>query len=79
MRTVTVSEAKASLSALVRRVLDGEEVAIGRRGRPEVVLRRYRPSDDAPRPLGTYDGPYRMDDEFFEADHEIAALFHDDA
>lgn len=76
METVTVSEAKASLSRLLQRVLDGEEVAIGRRGRPEVVLRRYASSDDAPRPLGEYEGPYRLEDDFFEADAEIADLLH---
>jgi len=75
MKTVTVTEAKASLSRLVQRVLDGEEVAIGRRGRPEVVLRRYLDGDGGPRPLGSYDGPYRMDDRFFEADAEIGRLF----
>ena len=32
--------------------------------------------DDEPRPLGAYDGPYRMDDDFCEADAEIAELFH---
>lgn len=29
-----------------------------------------------PRPLGQYDGPYRLDDDFFDADVEIADLFH---
>lgn len=75
MKTVTVSEAKASLSSLLQRVIDGEEVAIGRRGRPEVVLRPYADHDRGPRPLGDYDGPYRMTAEFFEADAEIAGLF----
>ncbi len=78
METVTVSEAKASLSRLLERVLAGEEVAIGRRGRPEVVLRPYRPADGARRPLGDYDGPYRLEQDFFDADEEIASLFRGD-
>lgn len=76
VETVTVTEAKAGLSRLLRRVLDGDEIAIGRRGQPEVVLRRYRDEDDEPRPLGQYSGPYRMDNEFFEADAEVEQLFH---
>lgn len=79
METVTVSEAKASLSALLQRVLDGEEIAIGRRGRAEVVLRRYRAADGGPRPLGSYDGPYRFDADFDAADVEIEVDFRGDA
>lgn len=75
MQTVTVTEAKAQLSSLLQRVLDGDEIAIGRRGQPEVVLRRYRDGDAAPRPLGEYEGPYRLDDDFDSADAEIEALF----
>ena len=75
METVTVTEAKAQLSSLLERVLAGEEVAIGRRGRPEVVLRRYREDSAEPRPLGDYAGPYRFDADFDLADAEIADLF----
>lgn len=70
-----MSQAKASLSRLVERVLAGEEVAIGRRGRPEVVLQPYHRSSAAARPLGDYDGPYRFDEDFADADAEVAALF----
>lgn len=76
MDTLTVSKAKASLSRLLQRVLDGEEIAIGRRGRPVVVLRRYRPADAPPRRLGGYDGPYRMADDFDDPDPAIRARFH---
>lgn len=53
METVTVSEAKATLSRLVQRVLGGETIAIGRRGRSEVVLTALH-HDPTPRPLGTW-------------------------
>lgn len=76
MQTMTVSEAKATLSSLLERVLAGEEVAIGRRGRPEVVLRPYA-DDGEPRPLGQYDGPYRLDTDFFTADEDVERLFPD--
>jgi prevent-host-death family protein len=63
MDTYTVSEAKAQLSALIERVLRGERVAIGRRGKPEVVLTTVD-DDPTPRQLGGYDGPFRMDEDF---------------
>lgn len=75
MDTVTVSQAKATLSRLLQRVLDGEEIAIGRRGHPEVVLRRYHRTDAPPRRLGGYDGPYRMADDFDDPDPAIQSLF----
>ena len=52
METVTITEAKATLSRLVQRVLDGETIAIGRRGVPEVVLTAAG-HDPTPRVLGT--------------------------
>lgn len=57
---MTVTEAKAQLSRLLERVLSGERIAIGRRGRPEVVLQAYE-ADEGPRPLGklTVDGDVR--------------------
>ncbi len=79
MDTLTVSEAKATLSRLLQRVLDGEEIAIGRRGQPEVVLRRYRPTDAPPRRLGGYGGPYRMTDDFDEPDSTIQSMFEGEA
>lgn len=63
MDTLTVTQAKAQLSALVERVLAGEDVAIGRRGRPEVVLTAFS-SLRGRRPLGTYDGPLEMAEDF---------------
>jgi prevent-host-death family protein len=75
--TVTVSEAKASLSRLVRRVLDGETIAIGRRGEPEVVLSRYVEKRASPRELGGYEGPYEMADDFDDS-AEVIALFGGD-
>lgn len=75
VRTVTVSEAKANLSRLLQLVLDGEDIAIGRRGQPEVVLRRYREADAPRRPLGEYDGPFWMANDFDEPDERIEAMF----
>lgn len=52
METVTVSQAKASLSRLVQRALEGEVISIGRRGHPEVVLMAVS-RDPSPRSLGS--------------------------
>ena len=63
MKTLTVSQAKAQLSAVLERVLAGEEIAIGRRGKPEILLSAIDVSSE-PRPLGTYEGELWMSDDF---------------
>lgn len=64
MRTVNVSEAKATLSDLLERVLGGEDIAIGRRGKAEVRLVPVDRSSE-PRPLGAIEVPdYFMSDDF---------------
>ncbi|MGI9016205.1 MAG: type II toxin-antitoxin system Phd/YefM family antitoxin [Euzebya sp.] len=76
MVTVTVSQAKAQLSALLQRVLAGEDIAIGRRGRPEILLTRMR-QDTGPRPLGTYEGPLELAEDFDEPFDPGLLLGHD--
>jgi antitoxin (DNA-binding transcriptional repressor) of toxin-antitoxin stability system len=68
---------QASLSRLVRRVLDGKTIAIGRRGEPEVVLSRFVAKRSSPRQLGGYQGPYRMADDS-EDSAEVISLFGGD-
>ena len=41
--TVNMHEAKTNLSRLVQRALDGEEIVIGRAGKPLVKLVRAKP------------------------------------
>lgn len=66
MRTVTVSEAKATLSELLESVLAGQEIAIGRRGKAEVKLVPVERSGE-PRVLGSTRVPdYWMSDDFDE-------------
>jgi len=75
MRTVNVSEAKASLSELLERVIAGDDIAIGRRGRAEVRLVRIERSDE-PRALGGLDVPgYWMSDDFDEPLDDVAEDF----
>jgi prevent-host-death family protein len=71
MRTVNVSEAKATLSELLERVLAGESIAIGRRGKAEVRLVAIDRRSE-PRPLGVIDVPdYWMSEDFDEPLEDI--------
>jgi prevent-host-death family protein len=55
MTRVTVTEAKANLSQLLAMVERGEEVAIGRAGRPVSTLSAVKP-ERKPRRLGLANG-----------------------
>jgi prevent-host-death family protein len=55
MTLVTVTEAKANLSKLLAMVERGEEVIIGRAGRPVATLSAVKP-ERKPRQLGTMNG-----------------------
>ena len=67
-------EAKSQLSALVERVLAGEQVTIARAGRPVVDLVVHRESTPV---IGMLRGEFSYDVEAFDAaDDEIAQLFY---
>lgn len=75
MRTVNVSEAKATLSDLLERVLRGEDITIGRRGKAEVRLVAVERGAE-PRELGTVKVPdYWMSDDFDEPLDDIVVAF----
>ncbi len=75
MRTVNVTDAKASLSELLERVLAGEDIAIGRRGKAEVRLVAVERGAE-PRTLGVVDAPgYFMSDDFDEPLDDLADDF----
>jgi prevent-host-death family protein len=50
MYVTNISEAKAQLSALLEKMLAGEEVIIGKAGRPVAKLVRYERSEKPRRP-----------------------------
>lgn len=72
--SVTVTEAKAQLSSLIRRAADGEEVVICRGQRP---VAKIVPYDEPPvrRHMGDLRGQIRMSDDFDAPDEEIERLF----
>jgi prevent-host-death family protein len=72
MQITNISEAKAQLSALVERVRAGEEIIIGKAGRPVARLVKYENSRQARRP-GALKGRIRISDDF----DELPEAFYD--
>ncbi len=71
---VNIHEAKTHFSRLVERVMRGEEVVIGKAGRP---VARLVPNveDRGPRVPGGWEGRVRISDDFDELPAEIEAAF----
>lgn len=71
---VNVHEAKTHFSRLLARVEAGEEIVLGRAGKPVARLVPYRPSR-APRQPGALRGQIRIADDFDDYDDELVRLF----
>ena len=80
MQITNISDAKASLSKLIEQVLQGQEVIIGKAGKPVAKLVPYD-SDTRPRELGvgTWRGSIWMSDDFDDLPEETLALFTGEA
>ncbi|NJN53893.1 MAG: type II toxin-antitoxin system Phd/YefM family antitoxin [Anaerolineae bacterium] len=80
MQITNISDAKASLSKLVERVLNGEEVIIGKAGKPVAKLVPYD-LNSKPRELGAghWHGQIWMADDFDELPEELLSLFTGEA
>ena len=74
MHITNISEAKAQLSALIEKVLTGEEVIIGKSGKPVAKLVRYERSEEQRRP-GALKGKIKIADDFDELPEDIASPF----
>jgi prevent-host-death family protein len=74
MHVTNISEAKANLSALIEKVVAGEEVIIGKAGKPVAKLVRYERSTEPRRP-GALKGKIRIAKDFDELPEDIAAPF----
>ena len=70
----TVSQAKAQLSALVEKVVQGEEVVLTRSGRPVATLRAYDVCR-RPRVPGSLRGHVRIHEDFDSLPPDVAAAF----
>ncbi|HEV2093806.1 MAG TPA: type II toxin-antitoxin system Phd/YefM family antitoxin [Rubrobacter sp.] len=69
-----IHEAKTHFSKLVERVMRGEEVVIGKAGKPVARLVPYREVLE-PRVPGGWEGRVRIADDFDELPDEVAAAF----
>jgi len=74
MHITNVSEAKAQLSALIERALAGEEVIIGKAGKPVAKLVKYQRREEQRRP-GALKGQIKIADDFDELPEDIAEAF----
>ena len=74
MVMANISEAKAQLSALIEKVLAGQEVIIGKAGKPVAKLVRYE-STDRPRKPGALKGKITIADDFDTLPEDIADVF----
>jgi prevent-host-death family protein len=78
MKVTNISDAKATLSRLIERVQQGEEVIIGKAGRPIAKLVPYE-VDTRPRNLdGIWQDQVRIADDFDELPEEILRVFMGD-
>lgn len=74
---MNMHEAKTNLSKLVALVEAGQEVVIGRAGRPVARLVPYGHERDTPRPFGLAKRRVWISDDFDEPDHELIAAFEE--
>jgi len=74
MYVTNISEAKAKLSSLVEKVLAGEEVLIGKAGKPVAKMVKYERSETKRRP-GAMKGKIKIADDFDALPKDIAAAF----
>lgn len=78
LEQVNMHEAKTHLSRLVERVEGGEEIVIGRAGKPAAKLVPVGPEKKGRRELGGWEGKVWMvsEEEMKEVDREIAEEFY---
>ena len=74
MTTVNMHEAKSQLSRLVEKALAGEEVIIGKAGKPLVKLTPIV-KDESPRLPGRFKGQIRIADDFDAVDKSLVSIF----
>ena len=71
---VNMHEAKSTLSKLVEKVAEGEEVVIAKAGKPVAKLVKY---EREPRKLGgSWEGKVWMAEDFDGTHEELSALFY---
>jgi prevent-host-death family protein len=74
MDIIDIPKAQAQLSALIERVLRGEEVIIGKAGKPVARIVKYERRETARRP-GALAGRITIADDFDKVPDDIAEAF----
>lgn len=74
MQLTNISEAKAQFSALIEKVLAGEEIIIGKAGKPVAKLIRYENAKHHRKP-GSLKGKIKIEADFDELPDDITAAF----
>jgi prevent-host-death family protein len=74
MKVINVQEAKTHLSRLIDSAAAGEEIILGKHGKPMARLSSFTASAQ-PRRLGGREGEIRIASDFDEEDPRINALF----
>lgn len=78
MQVTNIQEAKAHLSKLIERVEAGEQIVIGKAGKPVAMLVPYVKRSNPLAVLGVWRGKGKIHDDFDELPEEIAASFRGD-
>ena len=78
MHITNISDAKASLSQLIKNVQENDEtIIIGKAGKPVAVLSKYK-DDNSPRKLGgSWEGKVIINEDFDCPDEAIVDSFYD--
>lgn len=76
MQVTNIHEAKTHLSRLVERAAAGEEIVIGKAGKPVARLVKYEPAAKPLRKPGGMRGRIKILPGFYEPDREFEALFY---
>ncbi len=74
MHITNISDAKSQLSALVQKVLAGQEVIIGKAGKPVAKLVKFKRSDK-PRQPGALKGQIKILEDFDKLPADLAETF----
>jgi prevent-host-death family protein len=77
MSVTNIHEAKTHFSKLVERAEAGEEIIIGRAGKPVVKLVAYKEPPRPKRKPGAWKGKIWISPDFDKPDPELEALFYD--
>ena len=77
MQLTNIHEAKTHLSKLLERAAAGEEIIIGKGGKPVARLVAYKQPKPPKRKPGAWKGKVWISPDFDKADKRIEALFYE--